>query len=251
MWPLSVFGCLDAVSLFCSSDREAGKRGQTPEAAVFGTSGFLRSSLFLNHMFLRNTWVLPQYISPVVTGATFQIESGSIRILAGFCSKNASPRNRDTIHMGHCTYTPWFLLSSPNAEQASPIQSRVTFSLDLFILVCASVRFWHYGKASLKSCKGLSHSSRSWWYIFSKGTHPTVIINTYPSLVHSSFGTLHIVPSRNFSFKRSWVQQQHLSQLVDMVLNVNLHQCSFLTRTRTPQCTLRRGGWRSIAPNKN
>ena len=54
-----------------------------------------------------------------------------------------------------------FLLGSPKAEQASPIQSRVTFSLDLFILVCASVRFWHYGKASLKSCKGLSHSSRS------------------------------------------------------------------------------------------
>ena len=37
-----------------------------------------------------------------------------------------------------------FLLGSPKAEQASRVQLRVTFSLNLFILACTSVHFWHY-----------------------------------------------------------------------------------------------------------
>ena len=37
-----------------------------------------------------------------------------------------------------------FLLGGPKAEQASRIQLRVTFSLDLFIFVCTPVHFWHY-----------------------------------------------------------------------------------------------------------
>ena len=40
--------------------------------------------------------------------------------------------------------TRMFLLGSPKAEQASRVQLRVTFSLDLFMFVCTSVRFWHY-----------------------------------------------------------------------------------------------------------